>query len=240
MLVTAAQIIRRAGGLLNAFGEGTEPSGTQALDGLTMLRQMLDTWAAAQISTPARTRETFALTGAASYTMGPMGDFDTAAPTAILEATINDGAGNDWALTIGASEDYAAVTVKATVGRPVSIYIDKGWPLWTLRFDLVPYDPTLKITSLKPYAPWAASTAAELNTPVDVPPGWTEAMMYGLAVRMADEYNLPLPPMVLQLAVQNQRTIQNAAFRAPELRIPTAALGSAGYWSGRYSVRGGP
>lgn len=95
--------------------------------------------------------------------------------------------GNDRIVSMITSEEYARFGLKTTPGSPVNAYYDPQLTLGVLWIYPEPNDVSqvLYLTYQRPFEDFSIST----DTP-DVPQEWLEAMVYGLAARLAPEYGL--------------------------------------------------
>lgn len=80
MTVTARNLITRSMQNIGALVKNEPPSADEADDALAMLNAMLSSWANDSLIIYARTTESFPLTAATSYTMGPSGTLNTVRP----------------------------------------------------------------------------------------------------------------------------------------------------------------
>lgn len=98
----------------------------------------------------------------------------------------------DTPLRIITRDEYNRLGNKISTGYPVSIYhdprrTDSIVTVWPVPDSTVASNTTVKLTYAAPYEDFDAST----DDP-DFPQEWFEALVYGLADRLAPEYSIPL------------------------------------------------
>lgn len=164
-------------------------------DASEALNLMLKAWQAEGLQLWKRTKLNIPLVGGqSSYALGLVGaDVTTPRPLRILECNRKDKINNiTTPLYRMSQKEYYALPNRAQEGIPVSFY----------------FDPTLTNSTFyvwsTPSAAEAANWEIELtyHAPVDdvdigtddidCPPEWLEAVKFGLATRLAPEYDLPM------------------------------------------------
>jgi hypothetical protein len=206
-MTTALDIITGSAKLLGVIAVGEAMTNDEAQDGLTTLNDMLDSWSSDLGVVYANTLESFNLTGAASYTIGVGGNFNTSRPTYIKTAVVRI-ASVDYPLQIITEEQYQnEIAIKSiTTQIPQFLVYAVDYPLSTIYMYPIPSGgSTLRMLSFKPITNLSA-----LTTTVTFPPGWNKALKYNLAVDMAPQYGVSVTPEVLQGAKQSKGAIQRA------------------------------
>ena len=107
--------------------------------------------------------------------------------------------------------------------NPAKLYNDANAPLATVA--LYPY-PTENV-SLELYSWQALAQFADLVTPVALPDGYEEAVIYNLAVRLAPEYGRALDATVAALAIQSKAAIEALNAPSPAAHLDPAIFGSS-------------
>ncbi|RME94251.1 MAG: hypothetical protein D6773_19790 [Alphaproteobacteria bacterium] len=205
---------------LGVLEEGEQLSGAAALDAFRLLVDMIENWSLEGWLVPARTFETFTLTNKSLYTWGTGGDWNSEPPIEVLNAYLSDGSGADYPIRLGQPQEYAALGYKSLSARPTVVFLEQSWPLWTARFEAIPYDPSITFISLKPFRPWSTIDATGLVTSVDLPPGFGLALRYNLAVHLAPLFNVNLTPEVAALARKTKEDVVRYNYRPLQSRIP--------------------
>jgi len=132
---------------------------------------------------------TFTTTGATQYTIGNGQTLNTPAPLKVLQAYFIQGTGNNVPMNVYNKYDFNLLPVNNTSGPPVNLYyqplpetgIISVWPTSS--------SPTVTITIFY-QRPFEDMNSA--SNDFDFPPYWTEALIYGLAWRLAPEYGIPI------------------------------------------------
>jgi hypothetical protein len=230
--VTGRDAVTAALKAIGALASGESLEASSATDGLAEMNRMLGTWSNQKLLIHAITQETpLTLTGGDStVTMGTSGDITTR-PIAIEKAVIRDGS-TDYPVDILTLEQYASIPDKSTQSTyPTALYDDGGYPQRTL--TLYPVPSAAK--SLVLWTKRALTSIASLDTSVSLPPGYEDAIVYNLAVRLAPHYGRPLDAMIVKLADDGIACIKRANHRPMYLTVDSA-LRSRG---GRYNINTG-
>jgi len=127
-------------------------------------------------------RDAFALTGAASYTFGVGGTFNTARPEKIRGAAVINSGGSMPADVVG-PERWSHILDRTVTGAFADMLTcDYAFPLANVYLWPNPTAGTLELFSVKPMAQVAALTDV-----VVYPPGYERALKFNLAVAIAPE-----------------------------------------------------
>lgn len=201
-MATVRDLITSSLRKLNIVGAGQNMTAEDATDGLSNLNQMLSAWSADGQVIFSRAVDSHPLVaGVQTITMGPGGTIDTTRPTGITQATINLGV-IVYQLNIWSQNTISTQSFPTLQGITSDIYVNNGNPLLTLQLYPVPIGGlTLNIYSMK-----ALSTLG-LNDTVDLPPGFEEAIIYNLAVRIATEYQREASQTVKEVAHSSKAVI---------------------------------
>lgn len=231
-MATALDIIRRAMRLFGGIGSGEIVSAEDAQDGRTCLNAMMDSWSVDRLMVyQLIERGPFTLTaGAASYTIGAGGTWNTTRPARIESAYTRDSAGNrhvcqqfEKAVLDG------IVTPNTSSPHPVWFRIDGGYPLTTITLY-----PTPAAANSFVFTAWQTMQSfADLTTVLALPPGYEDMIVYNLAVHFAPEFGLQVPESVVVLAASAKARVQDINLPMPVLApdLPTG--------NGNYVIAGG-
>lgn len=256
MGTSAIRIINTAARKIGVIGRGRELPRDEAMDWLQGLKEMLDQWSLESLMIPFLTRETYALTGDRSFTIGRGGDMDTDRPISIEIVQILDGAGNQYPLTEVSKERMENLFYAGEEGRPRFFHYDRAFPLSTLYLDLEPYDPTLLMWSKKPITAWqiedlsavgnpafagqelptSGLSAETLTADIEFDTGYEAALAFNLAIHMAPEYTKEPSATVFGLAEQYKANIRRTNLEPMEMKIEQGFQPSNSY----YDVISGP
>lgn len=124
------------------------------------------------------------------YLIGPGQQFDTAMPLKVLQAWRNSP--NNFSnvpMNIYTNYNYDLLPLTLSSGTPVNLYYQPMKEHGVINLWPKPNDTSITIT-IRYQAPFEDMTSA--TDDLDFPSYWTEAVIYGLAARLAPEYGIPL------------------------------------------------
>ncbi len=206
MSETAQTLIKAALRSIGVITSGETPTADELNDGLEAMKFMFRHWSAKNIRLYFMTSETFALTGAASYTIGSGGVINTARPVSIRGAYIRDSNGSDSVLNIIDEARYRSLQIKNISAPGESLWYSPEYPLG--KIYIYPLcTGTLYLNSLK-----ALADPSLITSSIAFPPEYDEAIKYNLAVRMAPEYGKEPSNIVLGLAKSGLDDIETRNF----------------------------
>lgn len=226
-MATAGDLIKGSLRLLGAIATGETPASAELADGLVTLNDMLESWSTENLIVYYKPREEFTLTANdGAYTIGSGGDFDTSRPLEIIKASIEDQSQSptlEIPIQVITLEQWARIAQKdMTATHPQKIYLDDNfasglatiqlWPVPTAANKLVLY-------SRKPLTAFA-STA----TTVTLPPGYSRALKYNLAIDLAAEYSMEPPASVVAIAERSLANIKRRNIKPLYLKCDPATL----------------
>lgn len=232
-LGTAGDLITLALRTAGVNGVGQTPSAEDANDALVILSAMVAGWQRKRWLVWSLVDTALVSTGAASYTVGPAGDFAMARPDKLQAAyaRLLSTAPNyvDFGLgIIAAREDWSQIGLKALTTFPSAAFYDSAWPAGVLHVWPIPAAALYEI-HIVTKAP--LPVFANLTDPLNIPPEYTEALVYSLAVRLAMNYGLQPQPAHIQAMRAALNTIRLANTEVATLSMPAGVSGRAG--SGR-------
>jgi len=201
--VTAQQIITASMRKLAIAKSGETLSTQELADGLEVLQTMLRAWSAVKIAVFASVEESFTLgVGTASYTWYSGGTFNSVRPHKVTGAYVQDSDGYSHPVRIISEGLYRSFALKATSGRPSSIFPLYGFPYVTVYLYPVPNAAeSLHVDSLKPFTETSSFDA--LGSTLSFPVYYEEAIIYNLAIRLAPEYGKTVPAEVVAIATRS-------------------------------------
>lgn len=179
------------------------PTVAQTASALISLNNMISSWGV-ELLTNVVVRESKALTaGTASYTIGAGGDFNTIRPIKIDTAYLSDTENYDWPLQVINAKEHNDIYYKSIVGRPRKIYFIPEYPLAKIIFDCEPdVTYTLYVEFIKNFTEFAATT-----TNIDLPNEYKEALIYNLAISLAEDWDRNLSKTILLKAMMLKENI---------------------------------
>jgi hypothetical protein len=197
--LSGTRIIRRALRILGSTQSGEDPSADETQDALEALNDLLDTWNSESFTVPAMAAHTFALvSGTQSYTIGPAATFDMFRPRQIKqgEAKVKQGT-IEYPLKVYTRNEWASLAMRdAVTSIPYGVFYDNESPTATVSFYPIPGADYFVL-----YCP---TMLAKITVPSEIfylPPAYSEALKYGLAVRLWPEYPNPqILPVITEMA----------------------------------------
>jgi hypothetical protein len=178
------------------------PSTAESQDALLALNQLLDSLSAQVAPVFSLTRETFPLTGAASYTIGTGAAFNTTRPAKIESAAVN-ASGVVRTVNLATVEEWNSYTDKNRTGTFADLlWYDNNYPTATIW--LIPKPLTggsLEIYSYKPLTKFAT-----LADTVSLPEGYERALIHLLAVELWPQFRQGDPPQSLMALAADAKT----------------------------------
>lgn len=185
--------LRKAG----AVSEGQTPTPTAITDASTALNAMLKTFEVEGMPLWAIKETTFPLTSTRQYNIGIGATINTPAPLKIIQATLLDTSvppdqQNILPMNIYTHYDYNLLTTQDSAGYPIHLMYEPVLPNGSINIWPTPdaysiANRVIRIVYQRPFEDFVAST----DTP-DFPSYWSEALIYGLAWRIAPEYGVPI------------------------------------------------
>lgn len=220
---TVRQLIEGSLKLLGVLAQGENVSGEEAVDALSRLNELVDSWSADGLMIYDVKRESFSLTsGQSSRTIGTSGDFVTSRPTVIQGASVLQN-GIETPIRIYNQQEWQSVSMKASQSSlPQGIYVEDTYPNKTLNFYPVPSSTSsVVLYSLKPLTAFTS-----LNETIALPPGYPKALRYNLALEMAPEYGKQVDAVIAKIAEESKSTIKRLNTRPIYMRSDAQGLSS--------------
>lgn len=203
-MATARSIITDAYLEIGAIGFGAALSSSLATLGLSRFQMLVNAWKAEQCALFLQDRNTFLLTaGTNTFTIGDGGDLDTERPVWIegMNYIVPGSTGQTGTVEVEmaplSNDQYMALSIKdLQSGLPQQFYYNATVPLGTMFiWPTVTQDVTLAI-----YLQRGMGEPATLDTAVTGPPGYAEAFLYQLALRLCGPTGRPIPPQLPAMA----------------------------------------
>jgi hypothetical protein len=199
IILSAFELIRVADG-----DSAQTPTTSQYTKAIQALNYMLTAWQADGLQLWARKETSFALTqGNIDYSIGSGATINVYRPLKIYQAWRRDATNDiDVPLELVSEKDYANYANKLTEGTPIALYyspryesnsVQEGPTAAGLIKIYQPADSwhatntTVYIKYQRPFTDFNATTDT-----LDFPQEWNEAIKYGLAVRLAPVYGIPM------------------------------------------------
>ena len=128
-------------------------------------------------------------------------------------------------------DDYNAVRLKTlSTNFPAYLYYQPSFPLAEVYIYPIfaPNDPStigpayINITSWKPFDVIVDPTAY-----IELPPGYWEAIVFNLAVRIAEEYQFQIRPQTVAIGEAALKRIKRMNQKTPTLQTDTALMNTS-------------
>jgi len=210
--ITRDEIISAALRKIGVVPQGETASAVQITEGAFALNVMVKAWEGDGMPLWAIKTLTIPYTaGTASYTIGNGATIDSAKPLKVIQAWNKDLLSNvDIPMIILTRYDYNRLGNKTSSGTPVQIQYTPERDTGTVTVFPVPdtaaeTNNRLVMMYQCPFEDFDASTDN-----LDFPQEWYDAVIYGLATRLAPEYGLPVEQR--QLLYKEAKEIKDAAF----------------------------
>lgn len=177
-----AEALRKIG----VLSKGETPEAEDFDGALKQLGRMLKAWQSREYNLWAKASGSLILTTAASYTLDPV------RPLRILSARLKRN-GIEMPMVQMTRDEYDELPQKDSTGTPTQFYYNRQreearffvWPVLA-----APNGETIEYTYERELADVVS------DEPVDVPSEWYDAVVYGLAARLADDYMIDAPRVI--------------------------------------------
>lgn len=220
MAITATQIITDALTEIGVLAEGDTPSTQMLSDGLRSLNRLLDYLSNDQAFAYYPNEIQRALTGEASFTVGPTGNVATTRPISIESAwVVRDSI--SYPVRVVDNRLWDGIVYPAAAGANTALIwyeaqMDNGivhvWPLCT--------GATLHMRVVNQVVNFAA-----LSTSVNLPPGYEECITSNLAIRLSPQYpSVQVSPVTVKYARDSLKVIKRRNNVIPTLSLPGVVL----------------
>jgi hypothetical protein len=233
---TAGSIINLALFISGVYGASQPPSAFDANTGLTLCNYMLDGWSAGGWMMYHTVESIYQSTGAASYTIGVGGNFNTPRPNQLengcfaRQTVVGSPLYNiDYPLEVmNAREDYAAISIKNLGSFPLYVFFDGNYSssklgnvfIWPIPSNL--YEIHLLVRE-------QLTQFTSLAQTVNFPPGYREALLYNLAARLRLAYRKGPDPALDNMAKSSLSTVMVSNTQIPRMKIPQPLIQSGVY-----------
>jgi hypothetical protein len=208
--IVARDLLRRSLLLIGAIGQSEDPEAGMFNDAMDTFNDMLDNWSTETLSVFAADEFVFPLmSGKATYTWGPGGDFNQPRPIYVTDANFTLGS-NTASVRILPNDIFNISSAADTSGQYVQFvtYVNES-PLGILKVAPTPAADTagLKLTVRRKLV-----RVSGLDQIIDLPEGYTKALRYNLAVDLWPEYPNPMVDIntIKQIATSSKADVQRS------------------------------
>lgn len=243
--VSLGYFLTRSLRLIGVGSPGAPPvSGTQLNDALYTFNEGLDSWNNDHGMIPAFNYLTFPVGGKQKYLIGPQSaapvgvtvDLNVAVrPVGVTFASFTVLTANpslDIPITILSAEEWQGIPVKG-VQSTISyyLYIDQNYPIANV--SLYP-QPNMQANVVL-VCPAIQPQEFGLNTQLQLPPGYAEALRLRTAIALAPEFGREPSPSIVSRYNELKTKISHTNIRSGRIRYSGEAQGT-GVGSGTYDV----
>lgn len=195
---SASQLIKRALRILKVIDPGEDLEAGEFKDGLEGLNHMLDSWNTEKLVVPSLVL-TSTSTSIRGITIGPGADVDIYRPSKLEEGQVFLRSGEvTYRLNKMTAEEYAARAGFTTSGLPGAFYYDAGNPTGTVYLDVTP-DTTYTLVTYT-WKLLAQIALKDINGTILLEPGFARAIVFNLALDLADEFDGDVTPNLIATA----------------------------------------
>jgi len=217
-LVTCSDLINDAARACGKLGPGRTLSQSEQDDALRIFQRMMDGWTIARENVYSVNRAEYTLIpNQQMIAIGPVGDWIAPRPVNIDNICLLIQAGTmpvEVPLKVLDDNQWAGTRVKGiTATLPTSVWYNGGWPNGELYFYPIPSEANKIVL----YTWQQLSVPTSLDSIIRFPPGYEQAIVYSLAVRLCRPWGLNVAPDVAQLARESMAAIQSANLSSPRV-----------------------
>lgn len=212
---TAGRVIKRALRLIHVIEGGEEPERHQYDDGIEALNDMLRSWAAeGLLSTEERYGEIYTVPGKVKYDLG--GSSFPVRPVSLKRLRLRIGC-VDYPVEMYGPREYLDLPYKngGYSGRPIGAQYEQRAGIGILRIWPCP-EARYRVSFLYDQG---ATLVGNPEDDVPVPDHWGEAVKYGLAVRLAPDYGMEVPSLVLSQAEDLKMKMRGASISIDQVEF---------------------
>lgn len=224
-MATGQSIINDALTEFEAIAAGGSPSASESTFCLRRLNALIDSFSAQALPIPSIARESFTLTGAASYTIGIGQTFNTARPIKLESAAVTATNGARVPVRLVDVEIWNALMDSTRTGLFADIlYYDNAYPAAKIYLAPAPTGGSLELFSYKPLAQLAATTDT-----LSLPQGYERMLVLSLAVEVAGAFGAQVTQTMIDKANDSKISVfgeNRATIGSPsqvEPQVQTAA-----------------
>ncbi len=212
-------IVKRALRLISVLASGEALPADQLKDGLEAFNDMVDSWNTEKLIIWVLARNTFTLTtGINPFEIGPgvaAPGLDAPRPNRIEQgqAWLTGGSLGviETELEVWTREQWAAQYLADQSTIPCGLYYEALFPVAKLWFDFKPDQAYTLILYLEQMLSQVLSDGT--TTELALPPGYKDAIVHNLAIRLAPEYGRAAPVEVINSAVEGKASIKRINMR---------------------------
>ena len=225
---TKKKIIKAALRKIGALGAGEEPDAGMFQDALDELNRLLDSWNTERLTVNVINKNEWTISASVSFlTIGPNAQLDQIRPAQLEAGSVFLKDGDiEYEVCPYNQEQWAAIHDKTLTGRPTVFYYEQSFPLGRINF----FPITDKQYNLILYTWNLLSQVSNIEQALALLPGYTKAIVLGLAIDLAPEYGKQAPGEVLAGFIEAKSNLKRINKVTPELRVDDALLSDNGFY----------
>lgn len=218
--------------LIGVLASGETATADEAANALVSLNDMIESWSTQSLLIYNKTPEVFSLVAAQqSYTWGVGGNFNSARPMSISNINYRQVSGSttlELPIDIINEDEWSNISVKTVTSNLPT----KMWPVYTFPTATLYFWPIPSIASTVDVWSWKALTAySTLTTVLSLPPGYTRALRYNLAMELAGEYGVQPSQVVEDKAISSIESIKRMNTKEQYLGTDQGVLSKKSTWN---------
>lgn len=202
-MATVGQLIQSSMRLIGHLEPGFTPSTDHTNVGVDALNRLIAMWTAKGTMVYQISRDTLALTGAATYMWGVGQPLTSTKPTRIKSVQYKPTSNIAMPVEIVTADKWDAVVDTTATGYPDMLFYDYAEVIGTMYLSPIP--PTGGSLLLSSYK--ALGATFDASTVLYQPVGYEHALRYNLAVLLAPEFRRELPQYVMDEAIKSEAAL---------------------------------
>lgn len=218
---------------LGVLQPGEDPDAAQAALALRWVQRMIDAWAADRLTLSSQLRTTFTLlSGTSTVTIGLTGATVTMARPVWINhlSYVVPSSSPAVEVPIGLLDEdsYAGISMKTlTSGYPLQAYYQTN--LTNMLGSLFFWPTVTGNVTIALYTPEAVGVPVSLGSDLIGPPGYDEAYLLQLELRLVTPFGVAMPPALPDMAARAFTTMKRPNVLPGQLSVDPALTGCGGY-----------
>ena len=223
-MTTVGELITTAHRIIGALGKGRALNASEEADGLERFKQMMASWSLDEHNLMFYTKISKDLSiDSSGIEIGDGAAWDEERPEWI-ESGYTNATGIETPLKVIGKGEYDSIGDKGIVGAPIYLFYDRTFPNGTL--FLYPCSNGTITVTLRAAMQLSGAYALDSADDLVLPSSYEEAITYGLAFRLAPEFDRQLDAMTISIGTEaiNRIKIKNAADQAEPVALEILRL----------------
>lgn len=223
-IITAIDLIEAALKKIRVLGKGDTLDDDDAQDSLNVLTMMIESWSIDKLYVFEESLSTFPfIAGQRDYTIGPGGDFSMSTRPLRLMSAYTHSIGLDYPMTIltDATQWDGIMNKNIAVSYPNYVWYEQTFPLGTIHFFPGPAASSSTV-NLRFWQ--QLQDFVSLTTQIALPLGYKQAITYNLAVALAADFGINVPPSVASIAATSITRLRRYNMKALSVWIEAAMV----------------